>query len=141
VIQNVIRQQADVARSREVEVTANISDEPINLECDPDLLNVALANLLQNAIQASHPGGRVDIGAQASDTDVQISISDQGTGIVPEHLENIFNPFFTTKPDGVGLGLAIVSKIIDEHQGRISVESVKGSGTTFLIRLPKVQAA
>jgi signal transduction histidine kinase len=57
-------------------------------------------------------------------------------GIKPEHLESIFNPFFTTKPEGIGLGLALVSKIIDEHSGRINVFSEPGEGTTFEITLP-----
>ncbi len=68
-----------------------------------------------------------------------IFVSDQGEGIQPQHLENIFNPFFTTKPQGVGLGLAIVAKIVDEHQGRINVFSEAGAGTRFEVALPKVQ--
>ncbi len=64
---------------------------------------------------------------------------DHGVGIDPEHLESIFNPFFTTKPQGVGLGLALVSKIVDEHGGKISVRSDKGAGTTFEVSLPKEQ--
>ena len=66
-------------------------------------------------------------------------MADHGSGIDPEHLESIFNPFFTTKPQGVGLGLALVSKIVDEHGGKISVQSQKGTGTAFEISLPKEQ--
>ena len=69
-----------------------------------------------------------------------IRVADSGSGIDAEHLESIFNPFFTTKPQGVGLGLALVSKIVDEHDGKISVRSQKGAGTTFEISLPKEQA-
>ena len=61
---------------------------------------------------------------------------DRGSGIDPKHLENIFNPFFTTKPEGVGLGLAIVSKIVDEHGGKIAVESEPGEGSVFRVFLP-----
>jgi signal transduction histidine kinase len=68
-----------------------------------------------------------------------IFVSDHGEGIQAQHLENIFNPFFTTKPQGTGLGLAIVSKIIDEHEGHINVFSEAGVGTTFEITLPKGQ--
>ena len=68
-----------------------------------------------------------------------VFVSDHGEGIQGEHLENIFNPFFTTKPQGTGLGLAIVSKIIDEHEGRINVFSEAGKGTTFEVTLPRVQ--
>ena len=62
---------------------------------------------------------------------------DEGEGIQKQHRENIFNPFFTTKPTGVGLGLPIVSKIVDEHEGRIQVSSEPGLGTTFAIVLPR----
>ena len=67
---------------------------------------------------------------------VEISVIDRGSGIKKEHLENIFNPFFTTKTDGVGLGLAIVSKIVDEHNGTITIESEPGKGTIFRLYLP-----
>ena len=67
---------------------------------------------------------------------VETEIADTGAGIPEENMESIFNPFFTTKPDGVGLGLAIVSKIVDDHGGRISVSSQIGRGATFRISLP-----
>lgn len=68
-----------------------------------------------------------------------IFVTDHGHGIQKEHLETIFNPFFTTKSKGVGLGLPLVSKIVDEHHGRINVFSEVGKGTTFEIALPKNQ--
>jgi len=93
-------------------------------------------NLLNNAAQASAPGGSVTVKTQLSNGAVEISIIDRGSGIDRSDLENIFNPFFTTKADGVGLGLAIVSKIVEEHSGAIQVDSVPGEGSIFLIRLP-----
>jgi two-component system sensor histidine kinase HydH len=66
----------------------------------------------------------------------EIAVIDRGSGIEPKNLENIFNPFFTTKSDGVGFGLAIVSKIIDEHGGKIHVESTPGEGSVFRVQLP-----
>jgi two-component system sensor histidine kinase HydH len=70
----------------------------------------------------------------------EISILDRGAGIPKEHVENIFNPFFTTKSDGVGLGLAIVSKIVDEHGGSLRVESEAGHGSAFLVFFPLLQS-
>ena len=67
---------------------------------------------------------------------VEISIIDRGSGIAAKNLETIFNPFFTTKPDGVGLGLPICSKIIHEHGGEIAVESTEGEGSNFRVYLP-----
>jgi two-component system, NtrC family, sensor histidine kinase HydH len=72
---------------------------------------------------------------------VEISVIDRGKGIEPKDLGNIFNPFFTTKPTGVGLGLAIVSKIVDEHRGKITVESEPGRGSVFRVLLPMVRPA
>jgi signal transduction histidine kinase len=66
----------------------------------------------------------------------EIAVIDRGSGITPETMKNIFNPFFTTKPTGVGLGLAIVAKIVDQHGGRIAVESRPGEGSIFCVSLP-----
>lgn len=137
VIDDVIRQQSELARSRSVEVLARMPGEAVSFVFDPDLLKLALSNLVQNAIQASKTQQTVEIRVAETPEDVTILVSDHGQGIQPEHLENIFNPFFTTKSGGVGLGLAIVSKIVDEHHGRINVFSEPGAGTTFEIVLPK----
>jgi two-component system sensor histidine kinase HydH len=67
---------------------------------------------------------------------VEIAVIDRGSGIDPKHMESIFNPFFTTKSEGVGLGLAIVSKIVDEHGGTITVESTPREGSVFRVFLP-----
>jgi len=67
---------------------------------------------------------------------VEIAVIDRGSGIDPKNLESIFNPFFTTKPGGIGLGLAICSKIVDEHGGQITVESAPGEGSVFHVVLP-----
>ncbi|MBV8551893.1 MAG: ATP-binding protein [Acidobacteriaceae bacterium] len=139
VMEDVVRQHAELARSREVTVEVK-SETPLMFEFDADLMRVALGNLVQNAIQASAPGQRVEVRAEQRDTQVMIFVTDHGHGIQPEHLENIFNPFFTTKPKGVGLGLAIVAKIVDEHHGNINVFSEPGKGTRFEMVLPASQA-
>jgi signal transduction histidine kinase len=103
---------------------------------DAQLMERVIYNLLLNAAQASPPGGSITVKTRESEGTVEIAVIDRGSGIEPKHLESIFNPFFTTKSTGVGLGLAIVSKIIDEHEGKIAVESEPGSGTVFRIYLP-----
>jgi signal transduction histidine kinase len=135
VLEDVLKQQSELAKSRNVELALNVAGDPA-FEFDPDLLNVALSNLVQNAIQASTTGQRVEIRLESKDGEVMIFVSDQGIGIQPQHLESIFNPFFTTKPQGVGLGLPIVAKIIDEHGGRIQVFSEAGKGARFEVTLP-----
>ena len=93
-------------------------------------------NLLLNAAQASPANAAVTAKTRLLDGLVEISVLDRGSGVSKENVENIFNPFFTTKPDGVGLGLAIVSKIVDEHGGTIRVESEPGQGSAFRVFLP-----
>ncbi|MFL6414499.1 MAG: sensor histidine kinase [Bryobacteraceae bacterium] len=140
VMADVMREQAPRARGCSIKLQLEHADEAdLQFTFDPDTMRVALSNLVQNAIQASQPEQVVRMGANATRERVEIRVTDQGSGIDPEHLESIFNPFFTTKPQGVGLGLALVSKIVDEHGGKISVLSKKGTGTTFEISLPKEQ--
>ncbi len=135
-VADVIRSQGGLAQSRSVSVTSAISDDAAQFSFDPALLGIALSNLVQNAIQASPPSAGVRVGATRVNGQIEISVADQGEGISPQNLENIFNPFFTTKAEGVGLGLAIVSKIVDEHHGKIATSSTPGQGATFRITLP-----
>jgi two-component system sensor histidine kinase HydH len=139
VIDEAVRQQSELASRSSVHVGVDLRDEPLMFDFDPDLVKVALSNLLQNAIQASSRNQSVDLKAAEVDGNIKILITDHGAGIQKEHLETIFNPFFTTKSQGIGLGLPIVSKIVDEHHGRVNVFSEVGQGTTFEIALPRNQ--
>jgi len=103
---------------------------------DAELLERVFYNLLINAAQASPDGGAVTLKLRADGDGAEISVIDRGCGIDSAQRDNIFNPFFTTKPQGVGLGLAIVSKIVDEHGGNIAVESEPGKGSVFRVTLP-----
>lgn len=103
---------------------------------DEELLERVLFNLIQNAVQASPPGAVVTVKTRRDQDFVEVAILDRGAGIPADDLEKIFNPFFTTKVGGVGLGLAISSQIIDQHGGVIRVESEPGRGSTFLLRIP-----
>jgi signal transduction histidine kinase len=137
VLDDVVRQQTDLAKERDTRLVVEKPDRACQFTFDADLLKVALSNLLQNALQASGPGQDVEMRIEGHPGAVKIWITDHGSGIPPQNLESIFNPFFTTKPQGVGLGLPIVAKIVDEHQGRIEVKSEVGKGTTFEIELPR----
>lgn len=136
IVADIVKQQAALAATKDVRLVTAIDSEAAEFMFDPGLLAMALSNLVQNAIQASAERGEVRIGAVRSGEQVHIAIEDHGGGISAQNLENIFNPFFTTKPGGVGLGLAIVAKVVDEHQGKIAAESEVGKGTTFRISLP-----
>lgn len=136
VVEGAVKQQSELAARSGVKLHVQMDTPQLRAEFDPELLTVAISNLLQNAIQASSHGQTVELRVAPEEDLVRILVADHGAGIKPEHLESIFNPFFTTKPEGVGLGLALVSKIVDEHNGRINVFSEPGQGTTFEITLP-----
>lgn len=103
---------------------------------DNELMERVIENLIMNAAQASPPNAVVTVKTRMLGDTVEICVIDRGTGIDARNLESIFNPFFTTKPEGVGLGLAICSKIVDEHGGHIAVESTVGEGSVFRVFLP-----
>ena len=120
-----------------VKILKNYSPDVPLVAVDAELMERVIVNLLLNAGQASPPQGVITVKTQLVDTSTaEIAVIDRGSGIEAKNLENIFNPFFTTKPEGIGFGLAIVSKIVDEHGGRILVESNIGEGSVFRVRLP-----
>ena len=123
-----------------VAIYKNYAPEIAPFPFDPELLERVFFNLIVNAAQATQPGGAVTVKTRAGNGIVEIAIIDRGSGIDPKNMDNIFNPFFTTKPDGVGLGLAIVSKIVDQHGGKIAVESDPGKGSVFRVFLPRDRA-
>jgi two-component system, NtrC family, sensor histidine kinase AtoS len=110
------------------------------IEADGEALKQALLNLLINAMQAIETKGtvRIETHVEAEGATVAVSISDDGAGIPPENLEKIFDPFFSTKPQGTGLGLAMVHRIVDAHHGTIAMTSRPGSGTVATLRLPRL---
>jgi two-component system sensor histidine kinase HydH len=100
------------------------------------MLKQVILNLFINAQQAMSGGGELMIKTAGEKQNAVIQISDTGTGIPAEKLAHIFEPYHSFKPDGSGLGLATVKKIIDAHKGTISVDSALGKGTLFTIKLP-----
>jgi len=109
--------------------------EPI--AADAELLHRAISNLLLNAMDAMPQGGTVRLRTWQTDNSVYLEVSDTGTGLTSEECERLFTPYFTSKQHGTGLGLAIVQSIVSDHDGKISVQSSPGRGTTFRIELCK----
>ncbi len=105
-------------------------------EVDAGQLRQALENLVRNAFDASPEGGQVTITLRTSPAEHAIEVCDTGGGIAPEHLPRIFDLYFTTKPDGTGVGLAVSQQVVAGHGGRIDVESTPGAGTRMTVRLP-----
>jgi two-component system NtrC family sensor kinase len=108
------------------------------VRCLPDEINQVWTNLIHNALQAMDYKGTLTISVRREGDEALVSVSDTGCGISPELQKRIFEPFFTTKAtgEGTGLGLDIVRKIVEKHQGRINVESEVGHGSTFTVHLP-----
>lgn len=125
--------QATGADSR---ITTAVRAENSEMSVDEVLMRQAFTNLLQNAVEAMPDGGTLSIESRAG-RNVAVQISDTGIGMPHEAIKKIFLPFFTTKDKGVGLGLALVHKIVLSHGGRIEVSSKEGKGTTFTVILPK----
>jgi two-component system NtrC family sensor kinase len=109
------------------------------LECDADQLRQVLVALLVNAVEAMPDGGELGVHVGASAEQMTVAVSDTGTGIPPDVLPHIFEPFYSTKDatKGVGLGLAVVYGIMNRHGGRVDVESKQGKGSTFRLVLPR----
>ena len=137
VVERALKQLADKPNSGEsrIEVKKDLAALP-EFSFDSTLIESAVLNLLANAQEAMPFGGLLSVHTRHLNGNVEIEVSDTGEGIPAEQMENIFNPFFTTKPRGVGLGLAIVSKFIDSHGGKITVTSEASKGSTFRIVLP-----
>lgn len=125
---------------RECKVTLDLTPNEPLLELDRTQIQQALYNLLRNASQSlPASGGIISIHSETTPYELRISISDNGSGISPEHMGSLFEPYKTTKKSGNGLGLIIVRRIIREHGGEIEIESEKGEGTKVTLFLPRQQ--
>jgi signal transduction histidine kinase len=131
---NLLRPEFD---AKGVSLDIQIAEEMPKIVGDPSGWEQALTNLLINALQATPAGGHVQVGANPS----RFWVEDDGQGMSEIEAERAFSPFFTTKPQGTGLGLSVVKKIVDAHEGSISVSSEPGTGTRFEDEFAKRRAA
>jgi len=125
---------------RKIELQHNLDGKSLALMADHGLLYRAFLNVLINASQAIDQAGRIEVKVLEEPGQYRVEIQDSGSGISEENMKRIFNPFFTTKEKGSGLGLSIVRKIVEAHRGSIRIESAEGKGTKVEISLPR-QAA
>ncbi|NOZ23450.1 MAG: GAF domain-containing protein [Planctomycetes bacterium] len=122
----------------QVELHRDLTEGIPDVMVDPGQIRQVLLNLLRNGLDSlrTQAGGRITIATRLQEDYLKIEVRDTGEGMSPEVLENMFNPFFTKKPDGTGLGLAVTRKVVEDHGGDIFVESTVGEGTTFNLMLP-----
>jgi len=123
-------------QAQRITVTRHLAADLPQLLVDAEQLKQAFLNILKNAVESIESGGRITVTTRLEANEVRIDFQDTGKGMPPDVLDKLFSPFFTTKEDGTGLGLAVTQKIIENHDGRISVTSKRGVGTAFTIFLP-----
>ncbi len=139
VAQAVVQLAQHSSRGGNIEVCYE-GPESLLVDADPGQLHQILWNLVRNAIQASKAGDGVTVQLSATDDEVMMRVIDQGAGIPVEKHDEIFEAFFTTRPHGVGIGLAVVTQLTQAHDFQLDFESAEGRGTTFSVRMPKTAA-
>ncbi len=120
----------------DINIMKHLKDGLPTCKADKDLLKQALLNILKNAREAMEEGGEIMVRTWNDDKNVYVSITDTGSGIPPAKLERIWDPYFSTKKGGSGLGLPTTRRIIEEHGGHIEVISEEGKGSSFIVALP-----
>ena len=122
--------------SRPIRIELQQAPDLPEVEHDSDQIHQVLLNLLLNAVQSMESAGTVRVEIGSRDDHASVVVSDTGRGIPPQNLANIFRPFYTTKGNGTGLGLSLARRIVEEHHGRIEVNSEVGKGSKFEVLLP-----
>ena len=120
----------------DVEVSVRLDEGLRSVRADGNLFKRVFTNMLTNGIQALPEGGSLTVTGTASDDEATIVVSDTGVGVSEENMNKLFQPLFTTKAKGTGLGLAVCKRIVEAHRGEITVESEEGVGTSFTIKIP-----
>ena len=123
----------------QIELVTQLDGRAPDIRLDSDHFRQALVNIVLNAIQAMPEGGTMTVQTMATETSMTVSVIDTGHGIPKELTKRVFDGFFSTRPGGTGIGLALTQRIIENHGGSISVESSEGQGSRFLISLPMTQ--
>ena len=132
---------ASDAKARQIQLVMQPPSFPVLLQADGEKIRQAFLNIAINALQAMPQGGSLTVStnhrqSEGSAPECEICFRDSGTGIDAKTLEKVFEPFYTTKPGGTGLGLVVTKKIIEGHGGRLLIQSGDGKGTTVTVRLP-----
>jgi signal transduction histidine kinase len=132
----VIALTAPEAHSEHVEIVQNLGVHPLPIRVDPDLMKQAILNVVLNGVQAMPNGGTLTLRGYATSQAAVLEIEDTGAGVSPEIRDKIFNLYFTTKPSGSGIGLALTFRALQLHNGAVELDSEPGKGATFRLMLP-----
>jgi signal transduction histidine kinase len=140
-VEHAVMLSRQQALDKSVEIALRKDPSLSEVEHDSDQIHQVLLNLLLNALQAIDQKGCITVMLERRGDTAVVKVADNGRGISPDHLPNIFRPFFTTKGDGTGLGLSLARRIVEDHQGHIDVTSTVGKGATFTVTLPLQRTA
>lgn len=135
IIEDVLSLVAAKAQKEDIEIIKEYDIMP-ELIVDPEFIKTCLYNVILNAFQAMPNGGRLTVRTRQADDKFSVTIEDTGVGIPEEKVGKVFDPFFTTKSKGLGLGLALTKRVIEEHKGKIDFKSREGEGSTVVMLLP-----
>src|SRR5437773_3529574 len=138
IVEEAVRFFAPEIQDRDVVVEQELRSDLLLLQMDRDQMKQAFYNVIKNSLEAMKRRGILHIRTDRDDTHVLIRFIDTGSGMSAENLGRVFEPYFTTKPSGTGLGLLIVRRIVREHGGELSIQSSEGKGLTVTIRLPHI---
>ncbi|MEM8867721.1 MAG: ATP-binding protein [Verrucomicrobiota bacterium] len=136
-IEEVLEVQEAELADRKLEVNVEIGDAVPSILGDRGQIKQVVFNLIKNAMEAMQPGGQLRIVASSDEDNIQLQFIDTGSGITEEDLARVFQPYFTTKETGHGLGMMIVQRIMREHGGQIGIESREGTGTVITLQFPQ----
>lgn len=140
-LQELVDEAKERAQPRTIEFHVNADMADVRIRVNPVLIKSALQNLINNALQAMGEQGRLTVGIQQNGAQLEMSVTDTGKGISEERLQRIFEPFESDRAQGTGLGLSVVKAIVQAHRGTVSVSSVPGEGSRFVIALPLSRTA
>ena len=139
VIKDTVTLLSNQCLAQSVEVTTTFEGNGVLVQADASQVKQVVLNVLLNSLEAMSNGGRLEVATKLAGKYQVLRISDTGCGITPEHQRQIWDPFFTTKERGMGLGLSIVKGVIERHGGQIAIFSTPGKGTAVELLLPTVQ--
>ncbi len=135
-VEDTLTLLSDQCLRQGVEVHKSFGENGLAIQADPQQLKQVILNLLLNSLEAMEQGGRLEVTTQTNRTHLILRVSDTGSGILPEHQRDVWDPFFTTKERGMGLGLAIVKGVVERHGGQITLSSTPEKGTAVELFLP-----
>jgi len=138
IARDIVLLESGVARQKNINIKLEAQEKPVLIKADSHFLKQALVNVIKNAIEATPDNGEIIVSVSQSNKTTDFIVEDSGVGMNEEEREKAFNLYFSTKSQGIGLGLAITRRIIDQHDGEILVRTEDGKGTVITLRIPNV---